>query len=51
MYVSQVGFKPPSSDDNSYEADALPTKPPWLDTMDSFGAVKNFLISGTTHMA
>ena len=26
----QVGFEPPPVDDTSYEADALPTKPPWL---------------------
>ena len=28
----QTGFDPPLIDDISYEADALSTKPPWLDT-------------------
>ena len=26
----QAGFEPPPADDASYEADALLTKPPWL---------------------
>ena len=29
--MPQAGFEPPLVDDTSYEADALPTKPPWLD--------------------
>ena len=28
---SQAGLEPPLIDDTSYETDALPTKPPWLD--------------------
>ena len=30
---SQAGFDPPPVDDTSYEADALLTKPPWLDVL------------------
>ena len=30
-YMPQAGFEPPLVDDTSYEADALPTKPPQQD--------------------
>ena len=30
MHKPQAGFDPPPIDDTSYEADALPTKPPLL---------------------
>ena len=30
-YVSRAGFEPPLADETSYEANALPTKPPRLD--------------------
>ena len=30
-YMPQAGFEPPLVDDTSYEAVALPTKPPRLD--------------------
>ena len=31
-YMSRTGFESPSADDASYEADALLTKPPQLDS-------------------
>ena len=33
---SQAGFEQPPADDTSYEADALPTKPPQLVTLNFF---------------
>ena len=41
MHKSQAGFKPLSADDTSYEADALPTKPPQLDEKLNF-TIKSF---------
>ena len=32
---SQAGLEPPPADDTSYEADALPNKPPWLDVFSN----------------
>ena len=34
--MPQAGFEPPSADDTSSEADALPTKPPRLVQTESF---------------
>ena len=39
MHKSQAGFDPPPVDDTSYEADALPTKPPWLDFSDGYCSI------------
>ena len=32
--MPQTGFNPPFADDASYEADTIPTKPPWLDCLE-----------------
>ena len=38
-----AGFDPPPEDDTSFEADAPPTKPPWLTSMSLIG-VTNFYL-------
>ena len=43
LYMPQAGFKPHLVDDTSYEADAIPTKPPWLDH-------KSVYMSGLCHI-
>ena len=43
--VSQAGFDPPPVDYTSYVADALPTKPPWLNLSASYSFVINGLLT------
>ena len=50
--MSQAGFDPPPADDTSYEADALLTKPPWLDQwhigMSSTSYTRMVAVKGST---
>ena len=45
--MPQTGFDPPPAADTSYEADALPTKPPRLDFSDNSLLLLKFLMRGT----
>ena len=43
IYPAQAGIDPPLIDDTSYEADALPTKPPRLDLMHKLCRFKQYV--------
>ena len=47
--MSQAGFEPPFPDDISYEADALPTKPPRLDDFLNIYCYKKSSRGSTFH--
>ena len=47
--MPQAGFDPPPVADTSYEADALPTKPPRLDFSDNSLLLLKFSDEGNRH--